>query len=536
MQADRAVSRQWRYTAAPYGLLAALFVVELVAILVLTGGAYSYSLDDPYIHLALAERIAGGHYGINLGEASAPASSILWPFLLAGLAWLPGFAFLPLGLNTLAAAATLFVYTQIIKISEARWWPDIPVARRLWLRAALAAALIPATNLVGLALTGMEHSLQVLLCAAIILGLLRLLENDRVDFWLPAVIVLAPLVRYECLSLAVPALAFLGYRRQWRAAGMAAVGIGLGLGGFALFLHGQGLGWLPSSVNAKAGFLSPGADLGYGFGQTPGSLPAAVFNNLLVNLGRFQGIPLLVLFLLLGLNAYRKSASADRSLSTVGFAVIGLHLLFGQVGWLDRYEVYVLGAGLLLLVYLNGSWLARTEDQPRRAGWVILGLSVVFGSAYYANIIVTPLAATNIYRQQHQMHRFVVDYYRAPVAVHDLGWVSFHNPHYVLDLWGLASAEALRERTHNGSPMWMDNLTREQDVRLVMIYDHWFPQLPPDWVCVARMQIDGPLIATSSREVAFYVTRVEYNQNARALLAAFSEELPGGVRMIFMDE
>src|SRR5687768_7918900 len=39
------------------------------------GGDFSYTLDDPYIHLALAENIAIGHYGIDPSESSAPASS-----------------------------------------------------------------------------------------------------------------------------------------------------------------------------------------------------------------------------------------------------------------------------------------------------------------------------------------------------------------------------------------------------------------------------------------------------------------------------
>jgi hypothetical protein len=38
----------------------------------MTRGHFSYSLDDPYIHLALAQQIIRGHYGLNPGEVSAP--------------------------------------------------------------------------------------------------------------------------------------------------------------------------------------------------------------------------------------------------------------------------------------------------------------------------------------------------------------------------------------------------------------------------------------------------------------------------------
>ena len=39
--------------------------IELVYILVLNSWHFTYTLDDPYIHLALAEKLIHGHYGID---------------------------------------------------------------------------------------------------------------------------------------------------------------------------------------------------------------------------------------------------------------------------------------------------------------------------------------------------------------------------------------------------------------------------------------------------------------------------------------
>lgn len=64
--------------AAFFGLT---ILVEIIQILKLNQGRFIYTLDDAYIHLALAENIMQGHYGVNLGEFSALSSSILWPFL-----------------------------------------------------------------------------------------------------------------------------------------------------------------------------------------------------------------------------------------------------------------------------------------------------------------------------------------------------------------------------------------------------------------------------------------------------------------------
>ncbi len=49
------------------GMLAVLGA--LLAAVVARVGPFTYALDDPYIHLALAEEIARGHYGVNPGEA-----------------------------------------------------------------------------------------------------------------------------------------------------------------------------------------------------------------------------------------------------------------------------------------------------------------------------------------------------------------------------------------------------------------------------------------------------------------------------------
>src|SRR3954447_15747321 len=96
------------------GLCAAVYLTLVAALLLSiahrTGGHFVYALDDPYIHLALAENLAHGHYGLNATEFASPSSSILWPFLLVPLTGTSVHGLLPLALNVvfgLAAAALL---------------------------------------------------------------------------------------------------------------------------------------------------------------------------------------------------------------------------------------------------------------------------------------------------------------------------------------------------------------------------------------------------------------------------------------------
>jgi len=60
-----------------------IIAILFLAVLKLNHGTFTYSLDDPYIHLALSDQSRHGHYGISAGHRAAPSSSILFPFLLA---------------------------------------------------------------------------------------------------------------------------------------------------------------------------------------------------------------------------------------------------------------------------------------------------------------------------------------------------------------------------------------------------------------------------------------------------------------------
>ena len=543
------------YAALPLVVLAMGAWLEYVAVVRITQGKFVYSLDDAYIHLALAERIASGFYGINPGEAAAPASSILWPFLLTP--WVNAtffqnvtffqnatfFELVPLALNLLAAAAAVGVYRRLGLLVLDRLPPLRAQAGAAW----IAVFLIPTTNLIGLAFNGMEHTLQVLLCAAIVYGLARVLRGKHTPWWLVAALGLAPAVRYECLAVSLPGLAVLLAARRWRAFAAGLALMLLPLASFSLFLRAQGLDWLPSSVVAKAG--------------TTGELlsAAGMLARISDNLEEYQGVVLagMILFLLGWGLAKGNRPWIERAAAVAGAAGGLAHLMFGQFGWWERYEVYMLAFTALLALYLTRAWFARVFERGILAILAVLAaLSLLLGAPYYACAVRTPLAAANIYEQQYQMHRFAVDFLDAPVGVNDLGWVSFRNPNYVLDLWGLASAEALHSRTQAalaaGADLrpgalnlagvwggdWMDELAREHGVGVVMIYDEWFfggwngkNSLPEGWTEVAKLHLGHEWVVAGEDTVSFYVLDSQEAERIRGLLAAFRETLPPGVRM-----
>jgi hypothetical protein len=142
-----------------------------------------------------------------------------------------------------------------------------------------------------------------------------------------------------------------------------------------------------------------------------------------------------------------------------------------------------------------------------------------------------PLASRNVYEQQYQMHRFVTEQYHAPVAVNDIGWVSYGNDAYVLDLWGLAAPSVQAARA-SGRAEWMDTLVRSRGVELAMLYRHWFGNLPSSWRWVATRRLGGRPVTAAGRSVTFYATEPRAVPRLTALLTEFGRRLPPGVQLV----
>jgi hypothetical protein len=506
----------------PVASFLALLALEIACILWLNRGVFTYTLDDAYIHLAVAENIAQGGYGVNPGEYAAPSSSIAWPFLLAPFSALKLDALAPLLINALAGAGVLLVAAHIVW--QAGAW--LAPTRRAAAVCMILLALIPLLNLPGLALTGMEHLLQMLLALLILAGLLHEQRTGKAAGWLVAAIVLAPLVRYECLAVSIPALAYLLWRRHFLAALSGAALLGAALLAFSLFLESKGLGFLPSSAVAKSSLAGAGG-LVQGAGQ---NLSANLYTRqaALLACGAF-GLLFFALF---------APTREGRSLAAWAGAATGLHLVFGRVGGFSRYELYIWAILLLCLVYLSNRalpFLARPGSMLR-FGLLLAGAVVLLGTTYLSPLLRSPTGANNIYQQHYQMHRFAVDYLNGPVAVTDLGWVAYRNDNYVLDLGGLASPAALAYRRTQSSGEWMDRLARQHGVKLAMLFKSAQDDVPANWIPVAEMALSRAKVTPVEEVVIFYAVEQRDVGRIAQLLEAFQYTLPDGIPFTLCQE
>ncbi len=492
------------------GAFLAVSAIVFATVISATGGVFSFTLDDPYIHLAMAEEIARGGYGVNPGEPASASSSVIYPYLLAGL--------LKLGLGQAGALLVNLVTGAVsaallVRLAEAAGFAD--AVRRPAATATGAVAAVLLLNLAGLAFTGMEHGVHAALGLVALWGLVRLERDGRPSAWLIAVLVLAPLVRFEgaaILAAGALALAMRGRGRE------AATAVALGAAGLALFgwsLHARGLPWLPSSVLAKA------ADGAHG----PGA-------QLLENL-RAPGASVVEIAIVAAVAAEVLGGRLARPRPAAVFAVLVLaaQMAVGTFGvryngWLHRYDGWavVLAGGTLLLAAgeLGRRLPPRLRAPAGAAAAVIAGVLLL---PYLRTTLDTPLNARSIRLQQREMHRFAAEVLRAPVAVNDLGWVSWRNDHYVLDLWGLASEPARRARQGGAPPGWMDRLARGAGVRAVMIYDGWFgAAVPAGWVRLGELRARVPL--SVNPRVTFYAVDARAAPAVRAAVATWARGLP----------
>ncbi|PKL42799.1 MAG: hypothetical protein CVV41_12270 [Candidatus Riflebacteria bacterium HGW-Riflebacteria-1] len=481
-----------------------------------------FTLDDAYIHLALAENIMQGHYGINLNEYSAPASSIIWPFLIAPFSGLAVASYIILIANTVFSLLTLLLFWLTLSPADT---PLEGVAEQQTLLNVMLILLIPACNLIGLIFTGMEHSLQVMLAVAIICGLNRESLTARLDWWTLSAIILSPLVRYECLAISLPAAGYLIFRGH-RKAGVLAVGVMMMiLAGFSLFLVSIGQNPLPNSVTAKSQIV---------YEQNASS----VFVNFVSGIEKSRGVLLAIcLLFMLSQVISREIPESKRLLCATVSVSIVLHLLFGQFGWFCRYEIYIWASVLAVIGFMLKPFIYRNSASYGVLEKTLLMFAALFLLCFPYLLVLAniPVGANNIYEQQYQMHRFATEFYKKPVAANDIGFLSYRNPSYILDLWGLASNEALSSRHQAKHEHWMEGLVQSKNIGLAMIYDDWFPEIPDNWHKAGVLTLGKTRITPAMDRVAFYVIKIESSQEIHDLLKKFTLTLPAGVEFVFAD-
>lgn len=480
----------------------------IVAASITMANGFFYTFDDPYIHLQLAENIGTKfHYGLNSTELSAPSSSILWPFILSlGVLSGPIFELIPIIINS---SLLCLVSIQIFK-----WLSDDlqldPIASF-----GLTITIIFSTGLYWLCMTGMEHMLSVALVTYASISLIK--NNDQhFAFYLSLAMLL--LVRYDNLAIVAPIILYkiILFPEQRRITIIWALIILAPIGIFSIFLNKLGLPLLPTSIISKTIY-------------TQGSL-SALLNNFHINATR--SISLFIIIISSSLYNY-KNTNKINPLIIISLLSLILHCIFGRIEQARYYN------HIYMLCLINILWTCRQSKpsflaKKNRSELLFIGAIIILScSKLFLVNFLTPLASKNIRDQQAQIAIIAKYYLDQPIAVNDIGQVSFRNKHYTLDLAGLASPEALTLRKNNQiNSKWVASLMSKHKIHYAFIYDSWFPNIPSNFIKVAELHLPGMKITPSSNTVSFYADNTYNAETLKESLIRYAKDRPNDAAML----
>lgn len=534
-------------------LLAVLLVIVCLQVLKQTGGHFCYPLDDTFIHMSIAKNFAlHGVWGINAQEFSAASSSPLYTLILA--------AFFKTGINSIWMPFYInvcFAFLLVVMTDKLLQRFSLPASIRCITLLSLVI-LVPVPVMVA---SGMEHILHAFLAMWMLYLSVAFLSPDNTTrnqvLLLSLVAGLAILARFESLFLLAGVVVAGLYNRRWQQTGVLLVLslIPLIIFGYISVRHGGY--FLPNSVLLKASRLAGGPS------QLMSSLQEIVVykllygNNTMVNIftnkyypegsSSLSGttvvrllliIPALIVLLRPG-NDNVNTISKVKQLACIPLINTFLHMALAAVGWLFRYEAYLLALDIAVIAILLYYYFLQLANSRRRysllekavAAFLLLFVSAPLPLRAAGAFHNLPAAARNIYEQQYQMGRFLqTGYHHTAVAANDVGAVSYLSNNRILDLWGLGNNVVAAGKLHGQySPQFLQQFTGREHVKIAVVYDTWFDStLLQQWTKVASWKISNNVICGAD-EVFFYAVDPAEATSLYNKLAAYKPLLPPGV-------
>ncbi|GDX82724.1 hypothetical protein LBMAG42_45350 [Deltaproteobacteria bacterium] len=415
---------------------------------VATCGEWIFPLDDAYIHLGLARSLVeSGTWGVNPGEFASASSSPAWTALMA-------LSLLVAGPSPVVALVGNAVALGIVCFAAAAFLRDAGASSRA--AGATLLALVVAVPLPFLAGLGMEHVLHL----GLVLALLRAVEAPatRTNVTLVAMLAAAAtLTRYET-TFVVVGLTIANGPRAWRPSLAAVAGSGCAILGFGAFSLSQAGDFLPNPILKKAWVAR----------QWAAGLREACAD----------GQALLALMLAISLLLAFGLDNRSRRRAVTFLVAAAAQLLFGRIGWLYRYEAWLIGLGVLVLV---PALARRFRSGPAIVAIWILGLVLpdlgARTTAAWSSFV--PGARFTLDADVTVARWIAADWPGVPVAVHDLGAAAFYTDNPLVDLAGLGTDSIARLHREGG-------LAAETLAPILDEHHIVFAVAGPDWMDGAR--------------------------------------------------
>ena len=496
------------------GLYSALTFLLIRISMLGTHGIWVYPMDDEYIAMAMAKNfVRHGVWGVTPYGFTSSTSTPFFTLLTAGAFRVFGIVdWVPLAVAFAAGIAALVAADRVLR----------PCSTAL--RIGALAAICFLTPLPALALLGMEHTLQIALVLLFISTTVPLVDrpSDRLGWTAAVVVIIMVGTRYESLFLVGASALWFGAHRKFR----LAVELVLA-GAFPVLAYGlasvlNGWYWLPASVVLK------GTPLTFSLG-TAVFILVRFINNIR---NSFDLAYVIAVLILAGAFRFRHLPSSVRYVLLVTIVTWAVHMGLAQTGSVYRYEAYLIALSLAALALVANEFReAPVLHQGVLAAVAFLAMWPLL-MRFEASTYNLPRASHSTWQQQYQMSEFLRQHYSgAGVAVNDIGVINYRSEIHCLDMAGLATQavfQGLRDRAEL-VPVW----TREaeaRNVRVAIVYDSWFPVLPPTWVRAGSWKV-ADKSNLGGDTVSFYAVGGEDVAKLKGALIDFAPSLPPGERV-----
>lgn len=496
-------------------------------------GNWCYPLDDSFIHMAIARNLAQhGIWGVA-GEFSSTSSSPLYTVILAGLniIFKPLDYYLPLLINTAAFALLLANTHRILNRNGINNTVEFITL----------SALFFFTPLPVLALSGLEHIIHILLSVIIMEKMSGHIVSDQ-KFRITDALMISIMticlagIRYESLFL-IAVLAFIALiRRKYFPAALLILSGVLPIAVYGIISVQNGGMFLPNTVLLKGSEMTGGISF----------LKSAYFNFF----NNISHAPWLLVIMIINAAILLKEIFSDSSwfrdknnLQILVFLTVSvLHLSFAKVGWLFRYEAYLVFIGLLVAILQGLKYKSALKEIFNRKRIVhavrlaLLGIIILSPVLYRSIDAVYRLPATsgNIYEQQYQLGRFLSHSYpKEPIIINDIGAICWLSKNDIIDLNGLGNnniARAINKKYFN--QQYLDSLVMLKQVKIAVVYEDLFGKYLHKWTKAATLKIYGNYICYSD-SVAFFTKDSLTTSKLIFSLQEFSPYMPKTVQITY---
>jgi hypothetical protein len=508
------------------GWASGIFLVGSLIMLLLcrhaTGGRIIYVLDDPAIHLGIAQMLLHhGTWGVQPGVYQSASSSPLWDVVLAGTMWISrAAAIVPWLLNVFAGVWLIWAVGSRQQVLRPRRSSPLSVL-------ATAALVVVVLFMPSLTMVGME----ALVHCAMVVQLVAWMHDravgriSQVPTWaLCALAALAVLTRFE--TVWVVAGVGLGYlidgwtrhphdrsalARRLQTVVWLGVATAAPVAAYAALNQAMGQGLLPNSVLVK----------------TPGTESPQVFVD---RLNSDRVVALLLILAIVYLAIARPPTRQAIVPAVTLLVAIPAHTVFAQYGDFDRYQAYLIALGVYFALSVAGEAIPDRTNAIAVTTLAILTITPVLWSL----LVLTPASADNTYQQRYQAALFVQRYYQGrPIATSELGYISLLHQGPVTDLLGLGDYEVLKHRMNGtDNQAFYSDLARRRQFPIAIDYPFTLgSRTPANWILVGRWDLHERLV-TAYKSLDFWATSPAAAIKLRADLIDNAHLLPRHVSQV----